>query len=128
MHAVTRRGRAPIESVRGALTRSGVAAVPSRVDPTSESSSRDTRPEVTGRADCQRERRGEREGERERETERREKERKKERERLNAATEGRGAQIDFSPSTSTSDRVERSEKRSADGKSNEELMTVSYED
>lgn len=55
-----RRGHAPVESVRSALTRSGVAAVPSRADPTSESSSRDTRPEVTGRADCQRERRGER--------------------------------------------------------------------
>lgn len=38
---------------------------------------------------------------------------------------GEGGQIDFSPSTSTS---ERSEKRSADGKSNEELMTVLYED
>lgn len=39
-----------------------------------------------------------------------------------------GRQIDFSPSTNMSDRVERSKKRSADGKSNEELMTMLYED
>ena len=44
--------------------------MPSRADPTSESSSRDICPEVTERADCQREQRRERKKERKRERER----------------------------------------------------------
>jgi len=54
--------------------------------------------------------------------------RKKERERLSWRRKEGGRQIDFSPSTRTSDRVERSEKKSIDGKSNEKLMTVLHGD
>lgn len=126
--SLRRRGHAPVESVRGALTRSGVASVPkpsrshervvfARYAPRSNGAS--WLPKRTTGREREREERA-RENERERETEGRE----RRKEKGQVARRWGGGQIDFSPSTGTSDRVERSEKRSADGKSNEELITV----
>lgn len=123
-HKIQRvHAHAPVESVRDALTRSYVAT-PSGAEPIPRERrrrrhARDMRPGVTGRADCQRERRRESRGERKKEkgcfT-------KRER-RIREGVAGRG-QIDFSPSTGVRARaiecsVSKREKDPRTGKSSE---------